>query len=71
MSVNLTMSKHCSVMSFRRINEIDATCMRKTEKQIRAHPHIWLGNKSKDAAHVRVDTSYKIGSAHRPRLGGK
>ena len=59
MSVNQTMS----ITSFPRVippyrcDEMDATSMRRIEKQMCAHPHVRLGHGSKDTAHVRVDTS--------------
>ena len=64
MSVNRTMS----ITSFPRVippyrcDEMDATSMRRIEKQMCAHPHVRLGHGSKDTAHVRVDTSYKVGA---------
>jgi len=63
-----------SITSFPRVippyqcDEMDATSMRGIEKQMCAHPHVRLGHRSKDTAHVRVDTllfyttdSYKYG----------
>ena len=40
-----------------RCNKIGATCVRRIEKQMRAHPCVWLGHGSKDTAHVCIDTS--------------
>ena len=60
MSVIRTMS----ITSFPRVippyrcDEMDATSMRRIEKQMCAHPHIRLGHGSKVTAHVRIDTSY-------------
>ena len=39
-------------------DELDATCVNRIEKQMRVHPQVWLGHRSKDTAHVRIDTSY-------------
>ena len=59
MSVNRTMSITLFplVIPPYRCDEMDATSMRRIEKQMCAHPHVWLGLGSKDTAHVRVDTS--------------
>ena len=35
----------------------EARCAHRIEKQMRAHPHVRLGQGSKRMAHVRVDTS--------------
>ena len=62
MSVNRTMS----ITSFPRVippyrcDEMDATSMRRIEKQMCAHPHVRLCHESKDTSHVRIDTSYIV-----------